>query len=471
MKIEKTKLNDCYILTPNMFGDARGSFCVPFHRAEMEQFGFATLEQCNQSVSQKGVLRGLHYQEAPDTQAKIVLVNKGAVLDVVVDIRKDSDTYGEYTTVELTEDNHKMLFVPRGFAHGFIALKDDTRFEYYVDNIYSPKKESGIRWNDPDLKIPWEEICTKYGIDFNSIKLKAADQTLPLFKNCPTQFYKKYRYLVTGATGQLGYDIVRELNARGIYDVLALGSNDMDITDERRVQDVICSYKPEVIFHCAAYTDVKGAETNQEEAEQVNKWGTKHIVESAAKVDAKVIYISTDYVFDGTKETPYFVNDPTNPINVYGKTKLMGEQIASQYAKSFIVRTSWVFGKNGNNFVKTMLEQAKTKKEVNVVKDQIGSPTYTVDLAKLLVDMSSTEKYGIYHAHNDGFCSWYDFTKYIYQTAELTTQIHPILSTDYPTTVKRPQNSCMSTIRLTEQGFEQLPHYEDAVKRYLKEIK
>ncbi len=471
MKIEKTNLKDCYILTPNIFGDARGSFCVPFNRSEMEPLGFATLEQCNQSSSQKGVLRGLHYQAIPDTQTKIVFVNKGAVIDVVVDMRQDSETYGQYTEVELTADNHKMLFVPRGFAHGFLALQDDTRFEYYVDNIYSPKKEGGILWNDPDLKIPWKDICSKYGIDFDSINLKAADQIHPLLKDCKNHFYIKYRYLVTGATGQLGYDIVRELNARGIYDILALGSNDMDITDEKRVQDIILSYKPEVIFHCAAYTNVKGAETNQEQAEQVNKFGTKYIVENAARIGAKVVYVSTDYVFDGTKDMPYFVTDLTNPVNVYGKTKLMGEQIVSQYDKSFIVRTSWVFGIHGNNFVKTMIEQAKTKQDVNVVKDQIGSPTYTVDLAKLLVDMAATEQYGIYQAHNEGFCSWYDFTKCIYQTAGIETKINPILSTDFPSAVTRPQNSCMSTISLAQHGFDTLPPYQDAVKRYLKELK
>ena len=471
MKIEETKLKGCYILKPEMFGDARGSFCVPFNRAEMEALGFGTLEQCNESVSQKGVLRGLHYQAAPDTQAKIVFVNKGAVLDVVVDMRVDSETYGQYIAVELTEDNHNMLFVPRGFAHGFLALLDGTKFGYYVDNIYSPKKDGGILWNDPALQIPWKEYCKQYGIDFDSINLKAADQVRPTLKDCKDKFYTKYRYLVTGATGQLGYDIVRELNSRGIYDVLALGSSEMDITDVNRVESIIRSYQPEVIFHCAAYTNVNGAEKDAERAEQVNKLGTKNIVENAARVGAKVIYVSTDYVFDGRKGFIYYTNDKPNPLNVYGKTKLMGEQIVAQYDKSFIVRTSWVFGVNGNNFVKKMLEKGKLGEPVNVVNDQIGSPTYTVDLAKLLVDMSTTEYYGLYHAHNEGFCSWYEFTKYFYQEAGLSTIINPISSTELDSDAERPLDARMSCNHLDGAGFDRLPQYEDAVKRYLKELK
>lgn len=278
------------------------------------------------------------------------------------------------------------------------------------------------------------------------------------------------RYLVTGFTGQLGYDVVNMLKEQGNVNVLGVGSEQLDITSRNAVEKLIMEYKPNVIIHCAAYTNVKQAEQDEEKAKEVNVEGTKNLVLAAKKVDAKFMYISTDYVFDGTKKGIYEVIDQTNPINVYGKTKLDGEKIARLYDKTFIVRTSWVFGISGNNFVKTMLNQALEKQEVNVVSDQFGSPTYTVDLAKLLISMSKTEHYGIYHAHNEGFCSWYEFTNTIYKEAELQTKINPVLSTDFPSPVKRPLNSRLSTQSLSKNGFELLPHYEDAVKRYIKEL-
>lgn len=470
MKIINTNLEDCYILEPEVFGDARGSFSVPFNRKDMEKLGFQLVEQFNESVSQKGIIRGMHFQADPDTQAKIVRVTEGAVVDVVIDMRQDSPTYGRYTDVLLTPENHRMLYVPRGFAHGFIALKDNTKFTYFVDNIYSPRKDGGILWNDPKLEIPWREICDQYEIDIDQVNLKEADQKRPTLENCPTKFFKKYRYLVTGATGQLGYDVVRELNSRGIYDVLALGSADMDITDPKRVETIIQTYRPKVIIHCAAYTNVKGAEKDIHNAFLVNTYGTKYITDSARAVDAKMIYVSTDYVFDGEKKDVYDTQDTTHPLNVYGMSKRMGEEIVQTYNKSFIVRTSWVFGVKGNNFVKTMLEKADKEDEVKVVQDQIGSPTYTVDLARLLVDMSSTDYYGVYQAHNEGNCSWWEFTKDIYQAAGKTTTVTPILSTDYPAEVQRPLDTRMSTQSLEDAGFEKLPPYRDAIKRYLKEL-
>ncbi len=475
MKIEKTNLNDCYILTPNVPEDERGYFSVPFNIEEVEKLGFYKNFQTNESGNSKGVLRGMHFQDAPDTQTKIVRVINGTVIDVVVDMRKDSSTYGQYTSALLTEENRQMLYVPRGFAHGFLALEDDTRFQYFVDNIYSPKKDGGILWNDPEIKIPWEQWCKEYGIQFDQIMLKEADMKRPRLKDCNVNFYSKYRYLVTGVTGQLGYDVVRELNSRGIYDVLALGSNEMDITNKRRVEDIIRSYQPEIIIHCGAYTNVKNAETEEGKllAHNINVMGTRNMVRAAEDVDAKFIYVSTDYVFDGKKGTPYEIQDATNPLNVYGQSKLLGEEIAKTYSKSYIVRTSWVFGSHSKtpNFIENILKQAQTKDKLTVVNDQLGSPTYTVDLAKFLVDLSATEAYGLYQAHNEGYCSWYDFATYALQEAGISTPIEPITSNTYPSSVERPMDSRMSTTSLSENHFSLLPDWENAVKRYIKEKK
>lgn len=279
------------------------------------------------------------------------------------------------------------------------------------------------------------------------------------------------KYLVTGYKGQLGYDIVRELKKRGYNDIIALDKDEMDITNADEVMDIITKENPNVIFHCAAWTAVDKAEEMEDAVYKVNVEGTKNIVEAAKKVSAKMFYISTDYVFDGTKDGIYETTDIANPKSIYGKTKYLGEEETRKYDKHFIVRISWVFGINGANFIKTMLRLSETKTELNVVCDQVGSPTYTVDLAKLLVDMSLTEKYGTYHANNDGFCSWAEFAQYIFETNNKNMKVNPIPTSEYPQTAQRPLNSKLSKKSLVENGFDLLPSWQDAVDRYNIELK
>lgn len=279
------------------------------------------------------------------------------------------------------------------------------------------------------------------------------------------------RYLVTGVNGQLGYDIVRELKNRNENDIIPLDINDMDITNKEEVDKVISNFKPDVIMHCAAYTNVDGAEDNEEVCYNVNVIGTKNIVEAAKKINAKMLYISTDYVFDGTKEGLYEVTDKTNPLSVYGKTKYQGELETLKYDKSFIVRISWVFGINGKNFIRTMLNLSETRNELNVVSDQVGSPTYTVDLSKLLVDMVNTDKYGIYHANNSEFCSWAEFAEYIFKCNDIPMKVNHIKTSDYPSKAVRPLNSKLSKQSLIENGFNTLPSWKDATIRYCEELK
>ncbi len=278
------------------------------------------------------------------------------------------------------------------------------------------------------------------------------------------------KYLITGVKGQLGYDIVRELEKRNEHEYLALDAAEMDITDQDRVREVITEYQPDAIFHCAAYTAVDNAEDNVEACEKVNVEGTRNIAEAAREVDSKLIYLSTDYVFDGTKEGMYTPEDPTNPKSVYGKTKYLGELEALKVLKHYIVRISWVFGINGHNFIKTMLKLAETNDEVSVVSDQIGSPTYTVDLARLLVDMAHSDRYGIYHATNEGECSWADFAEYIFKANGKDTKVNHITSEEYPQKAYRPRNSRLSKDKLVENGFDRLPTWQDAVDRYSEEL-
>ena len=278
------------------------------------------------------------------------------------------------------------------------------------------------------------------------------------------------KIVVTGVKGQLGYDVVRELKSRGYQDVIGIDIEDLDITNQYAVIDFFKVNNPNIIIHCAAYTSVDRAEDNKEICMNVNVNGTKYLVEQAKKYDSKFIFISTDYVFDGEKELSYEVNDQPNPQSVYGESKYLGELETLKYDKHFIVRISWVFGKNGSNFVKTMLRLGKEKEFLNVVNDQFGSPTYTHDLSRLLVDLIKTDKYGIYHGTNEGTCSWYEFTKEIFTLANITIPVYPIFTRDYPTKAKRPKNSIMSKISLDENGFKRLPNWKDALQRYIKEI-
>ena len=471
----KTELNDCYILEPKRFGDERGYF-ESVTKEQLEELGFKGIYQVSNSKSGKGIVRGLHFQKDPYCQAKVVRCHKGGVIDVVVDMRKDSSTYGKHVAVELTPENGRMLFVPRGFAHGFISLTDDTLFEYYVDNKYMPRMEGGILWNDPALEIDWQGIFKEYGI--TEPVLSGKDQVRNTLAESDVEFLRREKkYLITGYKGQLGYDIARELVERGETNILAIDKDEMDITNREQVMDVVKNYNPDVIFHCAAWTAVDKAEEMEDVVRDVNVIGTKNMTDASIEVGAKLVYISTDYVFDGTKDGIYNESDIPNPKSVYGMTKYLGEEEARKNPNHFITRISWVFGVNGNNFIKTMLKLSEKYDELNVVDDQIGSPTYTVDLSKLLVEMVQTDKYGTYHVNNDGYCSWAEFADYIMKSNGNNTKNNSVSTEDYyagkdmSKIAYRPRNSKLDKSKLVDAGFEKLPDWKDATDRYCKELK
>jgi len=298
------------------------------------------------------------------------------------------------------------------------------------------------------------------------------------------------KVFVTGVSGQLGHDVVNCLAARG-YEAVGSdiqesysGENDgtsvvtvpyeqLDITDQKMVSEVIGKVRPDVIVHCAAWTavDLAEEEDKKELVEAINVHGTRYIAEAAKAVDAKMIYISTDYVFDGKGDKPWKPEcTDYKPLNVYGRTKRQGEEAVEEILeKYFIVRIAWVFGKNGKNFVKTMLNVGKNHPEVRVVADQIGTPTYTEDLARLLVDMAESDKYGYYHATNEGgFISWYDFTCEIYKQAGMDVKVTPVTTEEYGLSkAARPSNSRLDKSKLVEMGFEPLPDWKDALRRFL----
>lgn len=279
------------------------------------------------------------------------------------------------------------------------------------------------------------------------------------------------KVLVTGVKGQLGYDVMRELEKRGIEGI-GVDIDEMDITDAKSVDEVITKANPDAVIHCAAYTAVDAAEDNVEVCRKVNVDGPKNIANVCKKLDIKMLQVSTDYVFNGLGTRPWEPDDKPEPTSVYGETKYGGElAVTETLSKYFIVRIAWVFGVNGKNFVKTMLNLAKTRDALTVVNDQFGSPTYTYDLARLLVDMILTDKYGIYHATNEGFISWYDFAVAIFKEAGIPMTVKPVTSAEYAAKAKRPENSRMSKDKLDACGFERLPKWEDALKRYIVELK
>lgn len=278
------------------------------------------------------------------------------------------------------------------------------------------------------------------------------------------------KVLVTGVGGQLGYDVCRVLSERSIAH-RGVDIGDFDITDARAVQRYIADCRPDCVIHCSAWTAVDRAEDEREKVQAVNQEGPRNIAAACKEVGAKMLYISTDYVFPGMGERFYEPEDPTGPLGVYGETKLGGEQAVRELLERFfIVRISWVFGKNGNNFVRTMLRLAETKEAVDVVCDQIGSPTYTADLAPLLCDMIMTDRYGVYHATNEGVCSWAEFAQEIFRLTGRDVRVNAIPTSQYPTRAVRPLNSRMSKDKLERAGFHRLPPWQDALARYLREL-
>lgn len=280
------------------------------------------------------------------------------------------------------------------------------------------------------------------------------------------------KILVTGYKGQLGYDVVNEATSRGI-EAVGVDIDEMDITNQNQVNTVIKSGNYDAVVHCAAWTAVDKAEEPElfDTVKKVNATGTKYIADVCEELDIPMMYFSTDYVFDGEGTTPWNEYDERHPLNVYGLTKAQGEEYVEKLKKHFIIRIAWVFGKNGNNFIKTMLRLGKERGAVSVVNDQIGNPTYTYDLAKLVVDMIQTDKYGKYHATNSGdFISWYDFACEIFKQAGMDVKVTPVDSDQFPAKAKRPKNSRMNQTELDKNGFNRLPTWQDALGRYLKEI-
>lgn len=280
------------------------------------------------------------------------------------------------------------------------------------------------------------------------------------------------KIVITGAEGQLGKEIVQFLNSIGNYDVYGFGKSQLDVTNEHEVKKVIEPLRPQTIIHCAAYTHVDRAETEKDQAFLINRIGTENVTRVSEEIKSKLVYISTDYVFDGCSSIPYDEFSLPSPINVYGRSKLAGEKIVKElHSRYFIVRTSWLYGSFGENFVKTMLKLARENEELLVVTDQIGSPTYTVDLTKQLVSLIETDIYGTYHISNEGSCSWHEFAVKIFKLTNSSVTVKKCLTKDFPRPAKRPPYSVLDNIALRLYGFNRMPDWQDGLRRLLQQIK
>jgi dTDP-4-dehydrorhamnose reductase len=279
------------------------------------------------------------------------------------------------------------------------------------------------------------------------------------------------KVLVTGGKGQLGTDVTEVLRSHG-HEVYSYTREELDITNHEQVQSSIAGISPEVVIHTAAYTKVDLAEQEVDLAYRVNAIGTRNVAVAAEKAGAKLVYISTDYVFDGKASVPYNEYHPTSPLGVYGKSKLAGEQFVQQLSsRFFILRTSWVYGKHGQNFVKTMLQLAEERSELNVVHDQVGSPTYTVDLANFIAEIIKTELYGVYHTSNTGYCSWYEFAREIFRAANLShIKVNPVTTAEFPRPAPRPAYSVMDHMAIRLNGVDDLPDWKDALQAFMKDF-
>ncbi|MEI4768834.1 dTDP-4-dehydrorhamnose reductase [Psychrobacillus sp. FJAT-51614] len=276
------------------------------------------------------------------------------------------------------------------------------------------------------------------------------------------------KIIVTGANGQLGIELVQQLKKTDI-ELYPFRKDELDIVDMDKVQRIVLEIKPDIIINAAAFTNVDKAETDKDLAYSVNSIGQRNLAVAAEKIGAKICYISTDYVFDGTATQPYEEYFPVNPLGVYGKSKYAGEQLTTSLcSKYFIVRTAWVYGEHGNNFVKTMLRLAEEKSEIGVVTDQIGSPTYTVDLASFILDLVQSEKYGVYHCTNSGSCSWYEFAAAIFEEAGINIIVNPLSSDQFPRPAKRPNYSVLDNMSIRINGFSELRHWREALKSFLE---
>lgn len=461
--VENINIEGIKIVRPRVFEDNRGFFLEVYNKKELKKRGIiAEFVQDNHSKSKKGVLRGLHFQ-TKHSQGKLIRVVKGKIYDVIVDIRKNSKTYGKYFAIELSEENRVMLYIPKGFAHGFLTLEDNTEIEYKCDEFYYPEYDSGIMYNDRDLSIDWK--LEEYGIE--ELTLSEKDKKHQSFKEYTDDYQGDY-ILLTGANGQLGQDFQKLFDSLGIRYV-ATDYSELDITDREKVKAFIEENNFTIVINCAAYNNVDRAEEEVGMCYELNAYAPKNLAVICKERGIIFVTYSTDFVFDGEKEIPYTEEDTPNPLSVYSKAKLEGERYTLEYEKSFLIRTSWVFGMGNNNFCKQVINWSKDRDILKIVDDQISSPTYSKDLAEFSWELIQTDKYGLYHFSNSGEASKYDQAKYILKKIGWQGRIERVKTSDFPLPAKRAKYSKLDSSKIEKIVNKKIPHWKEGVDRFLED--
>ncbi len=474
MKIIETKFADLLVLEPKVWGDDRGYFFESFNKDALLNHG-VKIEwiQDNEAFSERGVLRGLHYQLEPKAQTKLVRVAHGEVLDVVLDIRPDSDTFGESFSIILSGTNKKQLLVPKGFAHGYVVLSETALFLYKVDNLYSQELEAGIKFDDPKLNIDWILPAAE-------LKLSNKDKVQPTFddhKPFSKMKEKKITVLVTGANGQLGQSFRKTANQFDNYDFHFYGVKELDITDGAAINKEVELINAKVFINCAAYTNVDDAEDNEEINWNVNVIATHNIARICKKHNVLLFHYSSDYVYHSVEGEKMDEQTPTTPQSKYAASKLRSEEVIDATSpRAIIMRTSWVYSEFGHNFLKTMLSLGKEGKDIKVVNDQIGAPTYATDIALTTLNIIEQIKREsipltnpmIINYAGEGQTNWHGFAAYIFKCANIEVNLSGIPSVEYPTKALRPKWSVLD-MTLIKSTFGIAPKYwKESVKECIQ---
>ena len=444
MKVIPTEIEGVVLLEPDVFGDERGYFFESYSEQSFDRLVRPVrFVQDNESMSKYGVLRGLHFQRGAHAQSKLVRVVRGRVLDVAVDIRRGSPTFGRHVSVELSGDNKRQFFVPRGFAHGFSVLSDEAVFQYKCDNLYAPESEMSSSRPRTVATRGWKRP-----------------------RNCSTIIRTTMlNILITGANGQLGSSL-RQLGSVSPNNYLATDVAELDITDAGAVLQTVKEQRIDVIVNCAAYTNVERAEEDEPTADLLNHKAAAYLAAAAKETGATLIHVSTDYVFDGTGHRPYTEDMATSPLGAYGRTKLAGEEaVKASGCRYLILRTAWLYSEYGNNFLKTMLRLTSERETLRVVFDQVGTPTYAGDLALAIFSLIEAGRYtgneGVYHFTDEGVCS---------AAGHDTCRIIPCHTSEYPTKATRPAYSVLDKTRFKETFQMDIPHWREALIYCMKRL-
>ena len=461
-----TSIEGLYLIEPMVFQDDRGFFLESYQYEMFKEMGIDNIfVQDNHSRSMKGVLRGIHFQKGKYAQAKLVRVLKGAVLDIAVDLRPESKTFGKYESFLLTEENKHMLFIPRGFGHGFVTFRDNTEFFYKCDNIYNPYQEGGIIWNDTDLGIDWE--LKKYHLEEKEIILSEKDKKNETFSNYRKKQDLNY-ILILGVKGQLGIEFQRLFDKLGI-NYFGLDKEELDITNLFELETFLEKHSVTHIINCAAYNNIEEAEIDIESCNLLNTVIIQKLAEICKKRNIYFTTYSTSFVFDGEKRLPYTEEDKIRPLSVYGNSKYQGERYALKYERSLVIRTSWLYG-SGNNFCKQLIECSKTQSELKIVDDQISSPTSARDLALFSWLLLKKEKYGLYHFSNDGETSKYDQAKFILEYIGWKGSIHRASSYEFKLRAERPMYSKLDSKKIEKDVSRSIPDWRSSLIEFLDEV-